>query len=80
MSGGSFSPHVRLDTCGLFCPVPIIKTSQALRNLESGSVLEVKSDDPAIEFDMPAWCRSTGNTIESWNLDEGVFTFFVRKK
>ena len=58
-------PNVIIDTRGLFCPIPVIKTSEALQNLESGALVEIISDDPAIEFDMPAWCQSTGHAIES---------------
>lgn len=72
--------HLRVDTRGTFCPVPIIRTSEALRNLESGSVVEVISDDPAIRHDMPAWCRSTGHTIESESEEDGTYRYFVRKK
>jgi TusA-related sulfurtransferase len=72
--------HLLLDTRGTFCPVPIIKTSEALRNLESGSLVEVVSDDPAIKHDMPAWCRSTGHSIESESEESGVYRYFVRKK
>jgi TusA-related sulfurtransferase len=72
--------HLQVDTRGTFCPVPIIRTSEALRNLESGSLVEVISDDPAIKHDMPAWCRSTGHTIESESEEEGTYRYFVRKK
>ena len=72
--------HLLVDTRGTFCPVPIIKTSEALRNLESGSLVEVVSDDPAIKHDMPAWCRSTGHSIESEAEEAGVYRYFVRKK
>ena len=72
------APHVVIDTRGMFCPVPIIKTSEALRNMDSGSVVEVISDDPAVEFDMPAWCRSTGHTIVECTRDGDDFHYFVR--
>ena len=69
-----------LDTRGLFCPVPIIKASEAMINLDSGSILEVLSDDPAIEFDMPAWCKSMGHRIVSMVEEKGVFRFLIVKK
>jgi len=71
---------VIVDARGLFCPVPIIKTSEALRNVVSGSVVEVISDDPAIESDLPAWCRSTGHTIVSMDQRGADFHYLVRKK
>ena len=55
--------RIVIDTRGTFCPIPIIRTSEALQNLHRGGVVEVISDDPAIEQDLPAWCRSTGHMI-----------------
>ena len=52
---------VKLDTLGLFCPMPIIKTSKKIKELTVGQVLEVVSDDEGIKKDMPAWCETTGH-------------------
>ncbi len=52
---------VMLDTLGLFCPMPIIKTSKKIKELAVGQVLEVISDDEGIKKDMPAWCETTGH-------------------
>jgi len=59
---------VTLDTLGLFCPMPIIKTSKKIKELAIGQVLEVVSDDEGIKQDMPAWCETTGH--EFLGLDE----------
>lgn len=53
--------HATLDTVGLLCPAPIIKTAEKMDELQAGEVLEVLSDDPGVEVDMPAWCRGTGH-------------------
>jgi tRNA 2-thiouridine synthesizing protein A len=50
-----------LDAVGLLCPAPIMKTAEKMHELRLGRVLEVISDDPGIEADLPAWCKSTGN-------------------
>ena len=71
--------HVVVDTRGMFCPVPIIKIAEAVRNLHDGGVVELISDDAAIEHDLPAWCRSTGNTIRSLERDGADFHYFVEK-
>jgi tRNA 2-thiouridine synthesizing protein A len=73
-------PNIIVDAKGLFCPVPIIKTSQAMRLLDDGGIVEVISDDPAIEFDMPAWCQSQGHTIESLTVEGAVFHYVLRKQ
>ena len=61
---------VQLDTLGLFCPMPIIKTSKKIKELAVGQVLQVVSDDEGIKKDMPAWCESTGH--EYLGLEEEV--------
>jgi len=57
----AISYDVKLDTLGLFCPMPIIKTSKKIKELLVGQVLEVVSDDEGIKQDMPAWCHTTGH-------------------
>ena len=74
-------PSIIVDTRGLFCPMPIIKTSEAVRNIDPGLFVEIISDDPAIEADMPAWCSSHGHVIQSMDKDEsGVFRILVQKR
>lgn len=69
-----------LDTIGLYCPMPIILTSQKLKEMRGGEVLEVISDDEGIKKDMPAWCKSTGNEFIQLIEDSGVYKVYVRKE
>lgn len=71
---------VVIDTTGLFCPIPVIKTSEAIKKIDVGAVVEVISDDPAIEHDMPAWCSSQGHTIEQLVREAGLYRYFIRKQ
>jgi tRNA 2-thiouridine synthesizing protein A len=73
------NPQLIVDTRGLSCPMPVIKTSDALKQLDSGALLEVVSDDPAIELDLPAWCKSNGHTIRHREKRAGAFRFIVEK-
>jgi TusA-related sulfurtransferase len=50
-----------LDCIGLYCPMPIVKTAERIKELKSGEVLEITADDKGIKHDMPAWCQATGN-------------------
>ena len=68
-----------LDTFGLLCPTPIIKTAQKMKELKVGEVLEVLATDPAIREDMPAWCRVTGNEYLGLEEREGEYRVYVRK-
>ena len=50
-----------LDCLGLYCPMPIVKTAEKVKELKPGEILEVVSDDKGIRQDMPAWCKATGH-------------------
>jgi tRNA 2-thiouridine synthesizing protein A len=69
-----------LDTVGLYCPIPIIRTAERMKRLDGGAVLEVISDDRVILIDLPAWCRSTGNSFLGSRRDGDEFRLLVRKK
>jgi len=68
-----------IDTVGLCCPVPIIRTAEAMKRIAAGSVLEVISDDRVILIDMPAWCRSTGHRYLGARRADDAFHLFVKK-
>jgi tRNA 2-thiouridine synthesizing protein A len=69
-----------LDCVGLYCPMPIVKTSQKIKQMKSGQVLEVIADDKGIKQDMPAWCQTTGNECLSMEDADGEIKVYVRKK
>lgn len=74
------SPVARtLDVRGLSCPLPIVKTAQAMRDLGRGELVEVLATDPGSVPDFEAWCRSTGHTLVERSEDGGVYRFLVRK-
>lgn len=70
---------VTLNTVGQLCPMPIIMTSKKMKELHSGDVLEVLSNDAGIIKDMPAWCSSTKNEYIGLVEEGDVFKVYVRK-
>lgn len=68
-----------IDTVGLYCPIPIIKTSDRIEGMEPGDVLEVVSDDRVILIDMPSWCLSNGHEYLGYRDEPGQWRLFVRK-
>jgi TusA-related sulfurtransferase len=76
---GPIQPDGVLDTVGLFCPIPIIKTGARMRGMEEGQVLEVVSDDRVILVDLPNWCRGSGHEyLGSFEAAREIH-LFVRK-
>ena len=70
----------RVDARGLSCPMPIVKTAQAIKGLPSGALVEVLATDPGSVKDLAAWTRTTGNELVEQSVDGGVFRFVVRRK
>ena len=70
---------VSLDCIGLNCPMPIVKTSQKMKELSSGQVLEVLADDEGIKEDMPAWCNTTGNEFLGVEEEGDTIKVYVKK-
>ena len=68
-----------LDCQGMQCPLPVIKTAQAMKTIESGQVLELLATDPGVEPDMKAWSSRTGNELLKIEKDGDVFHVFLRR-
>ena len=82
MAVASAKPAKLLDTKGLLCPAPVIKTSQAVKQIQVGEVLEVVATDPGSKPDLTSWARMTGNELVSMSEDQGtpkVYTFHIRR-
>jgi tRNA 2-thiouridine synthesizing protein A len=69
-----------LDTRGLNCPLPILRTKKALNELTSGQVLKVVSTDPGATRDFQAFARQTGNALLGASEAAGEFIFYLKKK
>ena len=63
MSSTEGSAVVALDTRGLICPMPVIRTQDRVKTLPAGAVLEILSTDRGALHDIPAWCRVHGHEV-----------------
>jgi tRNA 2-thiouridine synthesizing protein A len=70
----------RVDARGLSCPMPIVKTAQAIRTIEVGALIEVLATDPGSVRDFAAWSSRTGNALVEQSVDGGVYRFVIRRK
>ncbi len=70
----------RLDTRGLACPMPIVKTTQAISTLASGQLLEVIAYHAKSVSDFRAWAKSTGNALVDSSVDGDAYRFVFRRK
>jgi tRNA 2-thiouridine synthesizing protein A len=69
-----------LDLKGLSCPLPIVKTAQAVKQLPPGQLIEAMATDPGSVADFTAWSRATGNELVEQTTEDGVYRFVIRKK
>lgn len=72
------SQHV--DARGLSCPLPIVKTAQAIKTVAQGELIEVLATDAGSIKDFAAWSRTTGNELVEQSVDGGVYRFVLRRK
>jgi tRNA 2-thiouridine synthesizing protein A len=68
-----------LDCLKMLCPVPIIKISKAVKEMQSGQTLLMLADDPGSKADMIAWAKQTDNELMEIEQEGKIFKFYVRK-
>ena len=52
-----------LDARNLLCPMPVIRTQDAVSGLQPGDTLRIVCTDPGVLHDIPAWCRVHGHEV-----------------
>ena len=67
------------DLKGLACPMPVVKVSKGIKDVEVGDVIEAISTDPGSLTDIPAWARTTGNEVVKTDQDGDVIRFFIKR-
>lgn len=68
-----------LDVKGENCPMPVVKTKQAIDDLATPAVLEVLATDPGSMNDLSGWAETTdGVELLDQSEDEDVYKHYVR--
>ena len=52
-----------VDARHLLCPLPVIRTQDAVAQCQPGEHLQVVCTDPGVLHDIPAWCRVHGHVV-----------------
>lgn len=71
------SEHV-LNVRRLLCPLPVIRTQDKVKTLQSGDVLQVECTDPGVMQDIPAWCRINGHQVLDTRAEEGEYIIVLK--
>lgn len=69
----------KLDLTGLKCPLPALKTRNALKSLRPGERLEVQCTDPLAIIDIPNLLNEIGDSLESTQRDGDRIVFVIEK-
>jgi tRNA 2-thiouridine synthesizing protein A len=71
----------QLDARRLLCPMPVIRTQDRIKDLDSGDTLVVTCTDPGVLNDIPAWCRIHGHEVLETRTEdrEMIVTIKVHK-
>ena len=71
--------HHKIDARGLYCPIPVYKTRQAVLEAKTDEVVEILADDPAAEEDISRWAKRTGNTVLAFEQCDDYIRFLIQK-
>jgi len=73
------SPDRILDCRHLSCPLPVVRTAQAIKELDAGQVLLVMATDPGFALDIRAWSSRTGHDLVDVAEDGGAYHVLLRR-
>ncbi|MCY4730690.1 sulfurtransferase TusA family protein [Natronomonas gomsonensis] len=69
-----------LDVKGASCPMPVVKTKQAIDDLAEGEVLEVLATDSGSMSDLDGWATGTDGVELLEQVEDGdVYKHYVEK-
>ena len=70
---------VRVNACGLDCPLPLLKAKQALNRMSAGEVLELLATDAGSQRDFTVFARQSGNPLLLQEEQGGIFRYLLQK-
>ena len=68
-----------MDLKGLACPMPVVKVSKGIKEVQMGQVIEAITTDPGALTDFPAWARTSGNEILKTDQETDVIKFYIKR-
>ena len=68
-----------VDARNLQCPMPVLKISKAMKDIESGQTVELIATDRGALSDIPAWANDMGHSLKE-QFEQGDELHFVVEK
>jgi tRNA 2-thiouridine synthesizing protein A len=69
-----------VDARATACPGPLMAAKKAVRDLQSGQLMEVLSSDPATKRDVPKWAEKKGHEYLGTVEESGFFRIYMKVK
>ncbi len=69
-----------LDTRGLSCPIPLLKTKKVLKEMKAGQILLILGTDPGSKQDLPGIGNKNNNEFMGMcDNDDGSISYYIKK-
>ena len=72
--------QLEVDARNLNCPLPLLKAKQGLRNISNGELLRVLATDAGSLKDFVSFAVLTGQNIEKFYAQNGIYYYVIRKQ
>lgn len=79
MTRTDIDPTRTVDARGAACPGPLMDLIGTIRDVDSGSVVLLLSDNDQSLTDVPEWATESGNTILAVEEGDDYHELYVRK-
>jgi len=74
------TPDEVLDCKGDTCPMSVLKTKKALKQMEPGKILLMTGNDQGTKEDLPSLCQRTGHELlKVVDNEDGSTCYYVRR-
>ena len=71
---------IEVNAMGLVCPEPIMLLHKAIRDSDSGDLIELVASDKSTERDVEKFCKFLGHKLVEKKVTKGSLYFVVQKK
>ncbi|EKD69746.1 MAG: hypothetical protein ACD_47C00012G0003 [uncultured bacterium] len=74
-----YTPNVKIDCSGLYCPMPVINAQSELENMPGGQILEITATDDGVADDFPMFCKSRKLKLLRLEKKDGYYIIAIQK-
>lgn len=68
-----------LDVCNEVCPMPVVKTGEALKQMKSGETLEVTVDYPPSKENIQRFAKNEGHKLVGISEEGSLVKIVIEK-